>query len=68
MTETYKKKDDKNPKPKTKRIDIPNTAKAEISRMNERLEIYLSGVIVGMGIKGKWDYDAQSMCILVEDK
>ena len=60
---------DKNPKPKkTKRIDIPNSAKAEIRRMNERLEIYLSGIVVGMGIKGKWDYDARSMKIIVEEK
>ena len=54
--------------PKLKRIDIPNSAKAEIRHMNERLEIYLSGVVVGMGIKGKWDYDAQSMKIIIEEK
>ena len=54
--------------PKLKRIDIPNSAKAEIRRMNERLEIYLSGIVVGMGIKGKWDYDAQHMKIIVEEK
>ena len=54
--------------PKLKRIDIPNSAKAEIRRMNERLEIYLSGVVVGMDIKGKWDYDAQHMKIIVEEK
>ena len=54
--------------PKLKRIDIPNAAKAEIIRMNERLEIYLSGVVIGMGVKGKWSYDAQSMQIIVDDK
>ena len=54
--------------PKLKRIDIPNSAKAEIRRMNERLEVYLSGIVVGMGIKGKWDYDARSMKIIVEEK
>ena len=53
--------------PKLKRIDIPNAAKAEIIRMNERFDIYLTGVVVGMGIKGKWNYDAQSMKIIVED-
>lgn len=53
--------------PKLKHIDIPNSAKAEINRMNERLEIYLSGVVVGMGIKGKWDYDAQKQQIIIED-
>ena len=53
--------------PKLKSIDIPNAAKAEIGRMNERLEIYLSGVVIGMGIKGKWNYDAQRMKIIVED-
>ena len=52
--------------PKLKNIDIPNAAKAEIIRMNERLEIYLSGVVIGMGIKGKWNYDAQRMQIIVE--
>ena len=52
--------------PKIKHIDIPNAAKAEIIRMNERLKIYLSGVVIGMGIKGKWDYDARSMQIIVE--
>ena len=51
-----------------KRIDIPNAAKAEINRMNERLEVYLSGVVVGLGIKGRWNYDAQKMQIIVEDK
>ena len=54
--------------PKLKKVDIPNAAKAEINRMNERLEIYLSGVVIGMGIKGKWSYDAQRMQIIVEDK
>ncbi len=54
--------------PKMKSIDLPNSAKAEIRRMNERLEVYLSGIVVGMGIKGKWDYDAQNMKIIVEDK
>ena len=54
--------------PKLKSIDIPNAAKAEIRRMNERLEIYLSGIVVGMGIKCKWDYDAQHMKIIVEEK
>ncbi len=54
--------------PKLKRIEIPNSAKAEIRRMNERLEIYLSGIVVGMRIKGKWDYDARSMKIIVEEK
>ena len=53
--------------PKLKRIDIPNAAKAEIVRMNDRLEIYLSGVVVGMGIKGKWNYDAQRMQIIIEE-
>ena len=53
--------------PKLKRIDIPMAAKAEIGRMNQSLEIYLSGVVVGMGIKGKWNYDAQKMQIIVED-
>ena len=52
--------------PKTRRVDIPNAAKAEIIRMNERLEIYLSGVVIGMGIKGKWNYDAQRMQIIVK--
>ena len=54
--------------PKLKRIDIPNSAKVEIRRMNERLEIYLSGIVAGMGIKGKWNYDAQNMKIIVEEK
>ena len=54
--------------PKLKSIDLPDNAKAEIRRMNERLEIYLSGMVVGMGIKGKWDYDAQNMKIIVEEK
>ncbi len=53
--------------PKLKHIDIPNAAKAEINRMSQRLEIYLEGVVVGMGIKGKWNYDARTMKILVED-
>ena len=53
--------------PKLKSIDIPNSAKVEIRRMNERLEIYLSGIVVGMRIKGKWDYDAQNMKIIIED-
>lgn len=59
-----KAKDVETPK---QRIPIPNAAKAEIGRMNQSLEIYLSGVVVGLGIKGKWNYDAQKMQIIVED-
>ena len=76
MSETYEKKNDNVlttenlakdiETPKLKRIDIPDAARAEINRMNERLEIYLSGVVIGMGIKGKWNYDAQRMQIIVE--
>ena len=54
--------------PKLKSIDLPDNAKAEIVRMNQRLEIYLSGMVVGMGIKGSWNYDAQHMKIIVEEK
>lgn len=52
---------------KPKRIDIPNSAKAEINRMNQRLEIYLSGIAVGMGIKGKWNVDMEAMQFIIED-
>lgn len=53
--------------PKLKHIDIPNAAKAEINQMNQNFDRYITGLVVGMGVKGKWDYDAQRMQIILED-
>ena len=53
--------------PKEKRIDLPDAAKVEITRMTQKLDNYLAGVVAGLGIKGKWAYDMQSMQFIVED-
>ena len=54
--------------PKLKSIDIPNGAKVEIARMTQNLDNYLNGVVAGLGIKGKWSFDARKMQLLVEVK
>lgn len=53
---------------KTKRINLPDDAKAEIRLMQQNLNTYLAGVVVGLGVKGKWSFDARNLHILVEDK
>ena len=55
-------------RPKLKRIDIPNVAKAEISQMTQKLDTYIAGVVAGLGIKGRWSFDVRTMKIIVEDK
>lgn len=54
--------------PKLKRIDIPDVAKAEIARMASILDNYIAGVVAGLGIKGRWNFDMRSKQIIVEDK
>jgi hypothetical protein len=56
------------PQPKSKSVNIPDSAKVEITRMTQNLDNYLNGVIVGLGIKGKWSFNPQTMQLLVEDK
>ena len=51
----------------TRRIDIPNVAKVEIVRANQKMNDYLAGVAVGMGIKGRWRVDMDNMQFIVED-
>lgn len=50
-----------------KRIDIPPAAKAEINRANNEINNFIAGVVVGMGIKGRWSLDMQKMQIILED-
>lgn len=52
--------------PKLKHIDIPAVAKVEISRMTQNLDIYISGVAAGLGVKGKWSFNVNSMQLIVE--
>ena len=53
--------------PKLKCIDIPDIAKTEIVRLTNTLDNYLAGVVAGIGIRGKWRFDFQSMKIIVEE-
>ena len=53
--------------PKLKRIDIPTTAKVEITRANVEINNYISGVAAGLGIKGKWGIDMKAMQFVVEE-
>lgn len=50
------------------KIDIPDIAKAEITRRTASLDNYVAGVVAGLGIKGKWSFDFRSMKIVVGDK
>lgn len=52
---------------KLKHIKISNAANVEINRMNQKFNSYIEGVAAGIGIKGKWSFDVQSMCFIVED-
>ena len=54
--------------PKVKRIDIPDSAKAEIARMQQNVNTYLAGVAAGLNIKGNWQFDARSMQFIVAEK
>lgn len=53
--------------PKVKHIDMPTMAKVEIARIGQTMDNYIAGVVAGMGIKGKWSFDFQSMKLIVED-
>ena len=50
----------------TKRIAIPNVARAEIARANVEINNYIAGVAAGMGIKGRWSIDMKTMQFIVE--
>ena len=50
----------------TKRIDIPDAAKAEILRMSQNLDKYVAGVAVGLGIKGRWSFDVRNMQLVMQ--
>jgi len=52
---------------KLKRINIPLAAKVEINRANNEINNFIAGVVVGMGIKGKWSLDTQKMQIIVTE-
>ena len=53
--------------PKLKHIPIPNIAKAKIILANQEMDNYLAGVVVGMGIKGRWSVDLNKMQFVIED-
>lgn len=55
-------------KPKMKTIPIPPTAAVEISRMAEKLDNYIAGLVAGMGIKGPWGFDMKNKKVVVPDK
>jgi len=52
--------------PKIKRIDIPDAAKADITAMSKNLDTYISGVVAGLGIKGRWAFDFSRMQIVIQ--
>lgn len=54
-------------KPKMKSIPVPPEAAAEISRMVDKLDNYIAGLVAGMGIKGPWGFDMKSKQVLVPD-
>ena len=47
-----------------KSVDLPENVKIELeSRLND-FQTYLSGVIIGLGLKGKWALDPRKMQLI----
>ena len=53
--------------PNQKLVDIPNVAKVKIGNMSNALNDYISGVVAGLGITGKWSFDMRTMRIIVTE-
>lgn len=51
--------------PQMKRIDVPQSARNEISRQAGLLDTFIAGMVAGMGIKGPWGFDMKRKQILV---
>ena len=56
----------KKEKPKIKRIPMPPQVKAQINRIRQQLDTYISGAAAAMGIHNHWQADLDKLEFIVE--
>lgn len=48
-------------------VEPPGEARAELALAVTRLNVLIRGIALGMGLKGKWAFDAELMAYEVEE-